>query len=69
MEMANAGLIDVLIVDDWKARMWALVLPKVKIDQGLFVREGGRVGWAVRKGNPHLQLAIQDFDANYARRG
>ena len=68
MEMANAGLIDLLIVDDWKARMWALVLPKLKIDEALFVREGVHVGWAVRKGNPQLQAAIQDFDANYARK-
>src|SRR5438067_13588518 len=48
--------------------MLALVLAKVKIDEALFVRETGRVGWAVRKGNSQLQAAIKDFDANQARK-
>jgi membrane-bound lytic murein transglycosylase MltF len=68
MEMANAGLIDVLIVDDWKTKMWARILPKLKVNEGVFVREGGHVGWAIRKGSPQLAAAIRDFDANYARK-
>src|SRR5262249_42442193 len=31
MEMLDAGLIELLVVDDWKARMWAQVLPKIKV--------------------------------------
>ncbi len=31
MEMLDAGLIELLVVDDWKARMWAQVLPKLKV--------------------------------------
>ena len=33
MEMVNAGLIDVLVVDDWKARMWAQILPKIAVHE------------------------------------
>ncbi|HEY6829508.1 MAG TPA: transglycosylase SLT domain-containing protein [Gemmatimonadaceae bacterium] len=66
MEMANAGLIDVMIVDDWKARMWAQVLPKIKVDENVFVRDGGRTGWAIHKERPKLALAIADFDRNVA---
>ena len=29
MEMLNVGLLDYIVVDDWKARMWAQVLPKI----------------------------------------
>jgi len=29
MDMLNAGLLQIVVVDDWKARMWAQVLPKV----------------------------------------
>jgi len=28
MEMMNAGLLEAMVVDDWKAKMWAQVLPK-----------------------------------------
>ena len=66
MEMANAGLIDVLIVDDWKARLWAQILPKLKVNENVFVREGGRVGWAIHKDRPKLAQIIRDFDSEYA---
>ena len=68
MEMANAGLIDVMIVDDWKAKMWAQVLPKIKVDEALFVREGDRIGWAIHKERPVLADAIRDFDRDVARK-
>jgi membrane-bound lytic murein transglycosylase MltF len=68
MEMANAGLIDVLIVDDWKAKLWAQILPKLKVNDKVFVREGGRVGWAIHKDRPKLAQIIRDFDSDYARK-
>jgi membrane-bound lytic murein transglycosylase MltF len=68
MEMANAGLIDVLIVDDWKARLWAQILPKLKVNDKVFVREGGHVGWAIHKDRPKLAQIIRDFDSEYARK-
>jgi membrane-bound lytic murein transglycosylase MltF len=68
MEMANAGLIDVLIVDDWKAKLWATILPNLRIDDRVFVRDGGRVGWAIRKDSPQLAAAIRDFDVGTAKK-
>jgi membrane-bound lytic murein transglycosylase MltF len=69
MEMAGAGLIDTLIVDDWKARMWAQVLPNLKVDEAVFVREAGHVGWAIHKERPKLAEAIHDFDLNAKKQG
>ena len=69
MEMAGAGLIDTLIVDDWKARMWAKVLPNLKVDEAVFVREAGHVGWAIHKERPKLAEAIHDFDLNANKQG
>jgi membrane-bound lytic murein transglycosylase MltF len=68
MEMANAGLIDILIVDDWKAKLWAQILPKLKVHDRVVVREGGRVGWAIHKDRPMLAQIIRDFDSEYARK-
>jgi ABC-type amino acid transport substrate-binding protein len=33
MEMLNVGLLQILVVDDWKARMWAQMLPQIKKGQ------------------------------------
>lgn len=68
MEMANAGLIDVLIVDDWKAKIWAQVLPRIAVHEDVSVRDGGQIGWAIRKESPQLAAALQDFFVNFARK-
>ncbi|MGB7502467.1 MAG: transporter substrate-binding domain-containing protein [Azonexus sp.] len=64
MEMLDAGLLEAIIVDDWKARMWAQVLPKIKLHPQAVVRSGGQIGWAVRKGSPQLVAALDDFFTN-----
>jgi membrane-bound lytic murein transglycosylase MltF len=58
MEMLNAGLLEAIVVDDWKAKMWAQVLPKIKVNEQAVVREGGQIGWATRKGSPKLEAEI-----------
>jgi membrane-bound lytic murein transglycosylase MltF len=66
MEMANAGLVEVLVVDDWKAKIWAQILPKVTVHEDVFVRDDGRIGWAIRMDSPELALALNDFFTNVA---
>ena len=58
LEMLNAGLLEAIVVDDWKAKMWAQVLPKIKVNEQAVVREGGQIGWATRKGSPKLEAEI-----------
>ena len=62
MEMLNAGLLNAIVVDDWKAKMWAPVLPKIRVNEAAAVRSGGQVGWALRKNSPEL---IKELDAFY----
>ena len=66
MEMLDAGLIQLMVVDDWKAHMWAQVLPKVIVRTDLVLREGARTGWAIRKDSPKLKAEIDDFFRNWA---
>jgi membrane-bound lytic murein transglycosylase MltF len=66
MDMLNAGLLQLIVADDWKARMWAQVLPKVKPRNDLVLREGARTGWAIRKDSPKLKAEIADFFQNWA---
>ncbi|HEX4234453.1 MAG TPA: transglycosylase SLT domain-containing protein [Caldimonas sp.] len=65
LDMLNAGLLQFIVVDDWKARMWAQVLPKVKPRYDLVLREGARTGWAIRKSSPKLAAEITDFFQNW----
>jgi membrane-bound lytic murein transglycosylase MltF len=68
MEMLNAGLLQAIVVDDWKARMWAQVLPKIKVNDGAVVRQGGRIGWAIRKNSPKLAAELNDFYTNFLKK-
>ena len=68
MEMLNAGLLEIIVVDDWKAKMWAQILPKIKVNEQVVVREGGKTGWAIRKGSPKLEAEILDFYQNYLKK-
>ncbi|HEU5297263.1 MAG TPA: lytic transglycosylase F [Burkholderiaceae bacterium] len=68
LEMLNAGLIDLVVVDDWKAHMWAQVLPNIKVREDLVLRGEGKTGWAIRKGSPKLDAEILDFYANYTKK-
>ena len=61
MEMVGAGLFGLIIVDDWKARMWAQILPTIRLHPDAAVRSGGQVGWAVRQGSPEILAALEDF--------
>jgi membrane-bound lytic murein transglycosylase MltF len=67
MEMLNAGLVELIVVDDWKARMWAQVLPKVQVT-GVAVAEGGYTGWAIRKESPKLKAELDDFYVNWVKK-
>src|SRR5262245_11989586 len=66
MDMLEAGLFQVLVVDDWKARMWAQVLPKLAVRTDLILRKDARTGWAIRKDSPRLAAEIDDFFRNWA---
>jgi len=66
MEMLNTGLFEVMVVDDWKARMWAQVLPKLKVRTDLVLRADAKTGWAIRKDSPKLAAEIDDFYRNWA---
>ncbi|WP_373321110.1 transglycosylase SLT domain-containing protein [Paraburkholderia flagellata] len=68
MEMVNAGLLGISIVDDWKARLWAQVLPQLKVRDDLAVSAEGYTGWAIRKNSPQLQAALNDFYLNYLKK-
>jgi len=68
LEMLAAGLFELAVVDDWKARVWAQVLPKIKVREDLVLRAEGHTGWAIRKGSPKLEGVLKDFYRGVVKR-
>jgi membrane-bound lytic murein transglycosylase MltF len=69
LEMLNAGLLQAIVVDDWKAKAWAQLLPKVKVREDIVLRPKTKVGWAIRKQSPKLAAELNEFYKELARKG
>ena len=69
LEMLNAGLIEYTVVDSWKAKLWAEMLPKIKVREDIVLRSGGTIGWAIRKQSPKLQAELDGFYKNASQQG
>ena len=63
LEMVNAGLVRLVVVDDHKAEFWAQIFPKIRLHPDVAVRTGGAIAWAFRKDSPKLAAAANRFIA------
>ena len=61
LEMLNAGLLPLVIVDKHKADFWKQVFPRITVHDTVVVRSGGDVGWAIRENSPQLKAAVNDY--------
>ena len=65
LEMLNAGLVHYVVVDDFLARFWASVLPKIQLHPEAALRKDADIAWAMRKGSPLLKAELDEFIAKY----
>ena len=63
IEMLNAGLVGIVVVDKHKADFWKQVFPKIAVHDGMAVRTGGEIAWAIRKDSPQLKRMLDQFAA------
>lgn len=61
LEMLNAGLIPLTVVDRHKALFWKQVFPKITVHEDVVLRDDGGIAWAVRKDNPLLLAELNHF--------
>lgn len=61
LEMVNAGLVPVVVVDNHKAEFWRGIFDKITLHPGVSVNTGGEIAWAFRKGNPKLKAVVNEF--------
>jgi membrane-bound lytic murein transglycosylase MltF len=67
LEMVNAGLIPIIIVDGFKARFWQQVFTKTTFDPPVAISSGDAIGWMLRKGSPQLKALVDDFVRTHKR--
>jgi membrane-bound lytic murein transglycosylase MltF len=67
LDMLNDGIIDITVIDDYKAKFWATVFPEIVVRDDLVINAGGAIGWAMRKDTPQLALAIEGFMRLYGK--
>ncbi len=61
LEMVNAGLAPITIVDDYLAEFWSQVFTGITVHKDVAVRTGGRLAVAFRKDTPKLREAVNDW--------
>ena len=61
VEMVNAGLIPMVVVDSHKAQFWAQIFDKIVVHEDIAVRTGGEIAWAFRKDSPKLKNVVNAF--------
>jgi membrane-bound lytic murein transglycosylase MltF len=61
MELVDAGVLGPIVVDDYKARLWAEVFPNLVLHPEIAINRDGEFGWMMRKGSPLLKAEIDRF--------
>jgi membrane-bound lytic murein transglycosylase MltF len=67
LEMVNAGLVDITVIDDFVVEFWQQVLPDVRRADGVALRTGGEIAIGVRKNNPRMLQAANIFIKEYGQ--
>lgn len=61
IEMVNGGLLPWAVVDDYKTQLWEGVFEDITVRDDIVLREGDRLGWAMRPDSPLLMQAANNF--------
>jgi membrane-bound lytic murein transglycosylase MltF len=58
IQMVNAGLVPVIIVDRHIADFWKQIFPHIDVHEDVIVRNDGEIAWAIRKNSPQLKAEL-----------
>ena len=61
LEMVNAGLIPMIVMDSHKAHFWEQIFDNIKVHPTIAVRNGGEIAWCFRKDSPKLKAVVNEF--------
>ena len=63
LEMMNAGLIPMTVIDSHKGEFWSQIFTDLTFHEDITVRTGAKIGWAMRRNSAKLKAAIDGFAA------
>ena len=69
LEMVDAGLLNLTVVDDWKYQLWHQVYAGITSHDALVLRRDAEIGWAIRKESPELAKVLAGFMAKAEKQG
>ena len=61
IEMVNAGLVPLIVVDDHVAKFWKQIFTQITVHNEIVLRAGADIAWAIRKDSPQLKAVVDDF--------
>jgi membrane-bound lytic murein transglycosylase MltF len=61
LEMVDAGLLPMVVVDSYKAQLWNSVFENITFREDLPIASGREIAWAIRKDTPELAAAVGEF--------
>jgi membrane-bound lytic murein transglycosylase MltF len=61
LEMLNAGLVMLVVVDRYVALLWSQVFKSIVPREDVVVNSGGEFGWMMRKNSPKLKAETDPF--------
>jgi membrane-bound lytic murein transglycosylase MltF len=67
LELVNDGVLPATVAEAYVAKVWAPVLPDLRVEDAVPLREGSPLAWAVRPGNPQLLEAVTQFQQAHGR--
>jgi membrane-bound lytic murein transglycosylase MltF len=65
LEMVNAGLIKITVVDDYLANFWKRVFTKLTVHDAVAVQTGGTLAVAIRQNSPQLAAGLNAVIAKH----
>ena len=68
LELVDSGVVDITVIDDYKASLWLPLLPNLQMHADLKISRDNPVSWAIRKRSPELSKSLHAFAAK-ARKG
>lgn len=61
LEMLNAGLISMTVIDSHKGEFWAQIFDRITLHPEIRFRENASISWAVQKNTPNFRSRINAF--------
>lgn len=61
LEMLNAGLIPMVVIDSHKGRFWTQIFKDLTLHPEIKLRTEGQIAWAIRKNSPRLKKSVNEY--------